>query len=121
MFKKKFKKYLSIGLILLIVFVRLGGPIAVLAQEADPTPTPTEEVTPTPTEEPTPTPTPDSTVSVEEPTSTPTPDPSIVEATNSAELNNTVDSGANTGDNTAIQSGEPGPESASGASDGSAA
>ena len=110
MFTRRFKKYLSIGLVLLIVFVRLGGPVSILAQEADPTPTPT------PTEEVTPTPTPDSTVLVEEPTPTPTPTDTAVEATNSAELNNNVDSGANTGENTATQSGELDPASVSSSS-----
>ena len=97
MFTKKFRKYLSLGLILLIVFVRLGGPIAVLAQEADPASNAADA---------TPTPTPTETQTQEEPTPTPTPDPTTVEATNSAELNNNVSSDANTGDNTATQSGE---------------
>ena len=97
MFTKKFRKYLSIGLVLLIVFVRLGGPIAVLAQEADPASNAADA---------TPTPTPTETQTQEEPTPTPTPDPTTVEATNSAELNNNVSSDANTGDNTATQSGE---------------
>ena len=100
MFTKKFRKYLSIGLVLLIVFVRLGGPIAVLAQEADPTPTPIEEVTPTPT------PAPTDSQTTEEPTPTPTPTDTTIEATNSAELNNDVVSDANTGENTATQLGE---------------
>lgn len=104
MFNKKFKKYLSLGVILLVVFVRTAGPLVVLAQEADPTPTPIE--TQEQTADPTPTPT-------QDPTPTPTPDSTQVEATNSAELNNNIDSGANTGENTATQSGGLTPASGS--------
>src|SRR3989344_4567534 len=99
MFTKKFRKYLSLGIILLVIFTRVMGPVSILAQEADTTPTPTEEPSPTPT------PT-DLTTTSEEPTPTPTLDPTSVEATNSAELNNNVNSDANTGENTATQSGE---------------
>ena len=97
MFTKKFRKYLSLGIILLVIFTRVMGPVSILAQEADTTPTPTEEPSPTPTE---------TQVQSEDPTPTPTPTDTTVEATNSAELNNNVSSDANTGDNTATQSGE---------------
>src|SRR3989344_4875557 len=97
MFTKKFRKYLSIGLILLIVFVRLAGPVSILAQEADPTPTPTEEVTPTPTPP---------EAGQAEVTPTPTPTETTTDLTNEGTLNNDVTSGANTGENTATQSGD---------------
>src|SRR3989344_785560 len=107
MFTRKFRKCLSIGLILLIVFVRLAGPVSILAQEADPTPPPTPAETQEQTVEPTPTPT-----EAQEQTSTqsegptPTPQDTDIEATNSAELNDNINSDSNTGDNTATQSGE---------------
>jgi len=91
----------------LIVFVRLAGPVSILAQEADPTPTPTPAETQEQTVEPTPTPT-----EAQEQTSTqsegptPTPQDTDIEATNSAELNDNINSDSNTGDNTATQSGE---------------
>ena len=110
MFTKKFRKYLSIGLILLIVFVRLAGPVSILAQEADPTPTPTEEVTPTPTPP---------EAGQAEVTPTPTPTETTTDLTNEGTLNNDVTSGANTGENTATQSGELDSDSASSTGSGS--
>jgi len=97
MFTKKFRKYLSLGIILLVIFTRVMGPVSILAQEVDPASNAADA---------TPTPTPTETQTQEEPTPTPTPDPTTVEATNSAELNNNVNSIAATGDNTATQSGE---------------
>lgn len=90
MFTKKIRKYLSIAVILLVVFTRVMGPVVVSAEDITPTPTPTESATVT--EEPTPTPT-----------------ETTIEATNSAELNNNVSSEGNTGENTATQAADLSP------------
>jgi hypothetical protein len=105
MFTKNFKKYLSVLMILLVVFVRFAGPVSIFAQEADSAPTPTPTPTPTETQD-------QSSVQNDltpTPTLTPTPAPTdstTVVATNSADLSNNVNSNANTGDNTATQSGD---------------
>jgi len=114
MLTRKIKKYLSIAVILLVVFTRVMGPVVALAEDIAPTPTPTDvqeqtvDPTLTPTDETNTTNGTDSTT-LEEPTPTPTPDPTTIEATNSAELNNNVNSDANTGENVATQSAEPTP------------
>jgi len=104
MFTKKFRKYLSIGLILLILFVKSVGPAMVLAEGEDITPTPSEtqsEEAPTSTE----TQTQEEPLTVsEEPT--PTPTDTNIEVENTGELNNNIDSTSNTGENTATQSAE---------------
>lgn len=86
MFKKSIKKYLSATLIVFLVFFYSLGPILVYADDTSltPTPTPTTDPSLTPTDTP-----------------SPTPDPTLTttDASNSANLNNTIDSNANTGDN----------------------
>lgn len=98
MFRKNVIKSLSIGLILLILFVRSVGPAVVLAEGEDVTPTPTEtqETTQVQEEEVTPTESP-----------TPTPTDTNIEVENTGELNNDIDSTSNTGENTATESATP--------------
>jgi hypothetical protein len=112
--KGKIYKLLAVSLTVFLVLFYALSPILIYAQVATPTPTPDPSIiTPTPTPDPsatptaTPTPTmtpdPSSTPSALDatPTPTPTPNPSTTatNASNSADLTNSVDSSALTGDN----------------------
>jgi hypothetical protein len=112
---EKINKLLAISLTALLLFFYTLSPVLTYAQVVSPTPDPSAVTpTPDPTTVITPTPTPDPSITV-----TPTPDPSSVtptpdpttgqtNASNSADLTNTANSNAVTGDNSITATGSAG-------------